>query len=101
YDFENDQYSVNKTASGVDVSEYNAAGAPVEGSAVAEYNEFGNPGAGSTVVEYGGGVTLRTMDAPLGGGGQYIKVGLRLDTSAGDFVLQQLNLYAKLGRLAT
>lgn len=101
YDFSNKQYSLGKAADGSAAAEYNAAGAVVSGSTLAEYNAFGSPGAGSTVVEYGGGVTLRTLDAALGGGGQYIKVGLRLNTEAGDFILQQINLYAKVGRLAT
>ena len=96
YDFSNNQYSLSKTATGSGVAEYNAAGANQ-----AEYNAFGSPGAGSTVVEYGGGVTLKTIDAPLRGGGQYIKIGLRLNTEAGDITLQQINLFAKIGRLAT
>jgi hypothetical protein len=101
YDFSNKQYVLAKAAEGSAVSEYNAYGAVVAGSTLAEYNAFGSPGSGSTVVEYGGGISLRTLDAPLGGGGQYIKIGLRLNTEAGSFVLQQINLYAKVGRLAT
>lgn len=101
YDFNNNTYSLDVAAAGTNLNEYNAFGAAVPGSSVVEYNAFGAPGSGSTVVEYGGGVTLRTLDAPLGGSGQYIKVGLRLNTEAGDFVLQQINLYAKIGRLAT
>ena len=94
YDFASNAYALNKIAQGSIVGEYNAWNAVVEGSVQAEY------GTGAD-FEYGGGVTLRTMDAPLGGGGQYIKVGLRLNTEAGDFVLQQINLYARVGRLAT
>jgi hypothetical protein len=107
YDFADDVYSLAKAATGTVVAEYNDAaadGGPAPGSTIAEYNlsaADGGPEAGSTIVEYGGGVVLRTLDAPLGGGGQYIKVGLRLDTSEGNFTLQQLNLYAKIGRLAT
>lgn len=101
YDFDSKQYSLGKRATGTAVAEYNESGAVVTGSTLAEYNEFNNPGSGSTVVEYGGGVTLRTLDAPLRGSGQYIKIGLHLNTEAGDFVLQQINLYAKIGRLST
>jgi hypothetical protein len=58
--------------------------------------------AGTDVSEWSGAATtLNTMDAPLGGSGQYIQVGIRLDTSSGEFSLQQINLFAKVGRLAT
>jgi len=97
YDFANDSWNLAKAAQGSAPAEYNTF---ASGNAV-EYNAFGAPGAGSTVVEYGGGVSLRTIDAPLGGGGQYIKVGVRLNTEAGEFVLQQINLFAKVGRIAS
>lgn len=51
--------------------------------------------------QWSGNIALRTIDVQSGGSGQYIKVGLRLDTNSGGFALQQLNLYAKLGRQAT
>lgn len=58
--------------------------------------------AGTDYAEWAASVQLSTIDAPMfGGGGQYIKIGLSLNTSAGDFILQQLNLYAKIGRHAT
>lgn len=58
--------------------------------------------AGTDVSEWSGAsTTLNTMDAPLGGSGQYIQVGIRLDTASGEFSLQQINLFAKVGRLAT
>jgi hypothetical protein len=104
YDFSEDSFSMDKIAQGSDSAEYNLStqdGGPVAGSTLREYNEWNNPGTGSTVAEYGGGVSLRTLDAPLGGGGQYIKIGLRCNTEAGSFVLQQINLFAKIGRLAT
>jgi hypothetical protein len=101
YDFSNDLYSLDITAQGTDTAEYNAHGAVVSGSAQAEYNAHGAATPGSEVAEYGGGVSLRTLSAPQKGSGQYIKVGLRLDNNSGGFVLQQINLYAKVGRLAT
>ena len=97
YDFQNNEFSINKSAQGTPASEYNAFGAVVSGSTQAEYAADGD----AESVEYGGGVTLVTLDAPLGGSGQYIKVGLRLSTEAGEFVLQQINLFAKVGRYAT
>ena len=58
--------------------------------------------AGTDYSQWSGAQTsLKTLDAPLGGSGQYIQVGLRLDTNAGEFSLQQLNVFAKVGRLAT
>lgn len=57
--------------------------------------------AGTDIAEWSGSIALRTIDAPGKGGGQYLKVGLSLDTNSGEFALQQFNLYAKLGRLAT
>ena len=50
--------------------------------------------------EYSGGVTIRTLAVPGSGSGQYIKVGVNLDTAAAQFALQQINLYAKIGRIA-
>jgi len=97
YDFSNDSWNLSKAASGSGSAEYNAFGAVVDGSVQAEYAAFGD----AESVEYGGGVTLQAIDAPLGGGGQYIKVGCRLSTEAGEFTLQQINLFAKVGRIAT
>jgi len=97
YDFGSNTYELAKAAQGTPAAEYNAYGAVVSGSTQAEYASFGD----AESVEYGGGVTLRTIDAPLGGSGQYIKVGVRLSTEAGAFVLQQINLFAKVGRIAT
>jgi len=57
--------------------------------------------AGTDIAEWSGSVTIKTLDAPLGGSGQYIKVGVSVNTSSGSFALQQLNLYAKVGRLST
>ena len=58
--------------------------------------------AGTDVSEWSGAATtLKTMDAPIGGSGQYIQVGIRVDTASGEFSLQQINLFAKVGRLAT
>jgi len=100
YDFSSNTYSVGVAAIGSPATEYNAYNAVVDGSAQGEYNAYGVP-LDSTVVEYGGGVALRTLEAPGQSGGQYIKIGLRLNNNSGSFVLQQINLFAKVGRIAT
>jgi len=51
--------------------------------------------------EFSGGVSLRAISAPGKGGGQYIKVGVHLDNAKGTFALQHINLFAKIGRIAT
>ena len=104
YDFKNDQYSFNVAASGGRAAQFGSA-------ATTKYAEYGASGSfdltdatavpGTDIAEYGGGVSLRTLDAPGSGGGQYVKIGLRLDNNSGDFVLQQINLFAKVGRIAT
>ena len=78
----------------------------------AEFNvsEFGtngsrNPASGDytpgvDVSEYSGSVSLQSLSVPGEGNGQYIKVGATLSTQASEFSLQQINLYAKIGRLA-
>ena len=91
YDFANDTYTLDKSAIAAGIAEY---GPQVTNGNTAEYSADNS-------YEYGGGVTLRTLDASLGGGGQYIKIGVRLNTNSGNFVLQQINLYAKVGRLAS
>jgi hypothetical protein len=50
--------------------------------------------------EFSGGITLRTMPIPASGGGQYIKVGVSMDTQDAAFALQQINIFAKVGRIA-
>lgn len=60
-----------------------------------------NAVAGVDIAEWGGGAAIRTIDVQPRSGGQYIKVGVNLNTNAGTFALQQINLYAKVGRLAT
>jgi len=97
YDFSTESYAFDVAASGSAASEYNAWNAVVDGSVQGEYAAFG----ASESIEYGGGVSLRTLDAPGRGSGQYVKIGLRLDNNSGNFVLQQINLFAKVGRIAT
>lgn len=83
------------------------------GTTGAQFNisEFTNSGAGigyklpavgaaSGETEFSGGITLRTQKVPTGGGGQYIRVGVTVDNNSGQFALQQLNLFARIGRIA-
>ena len=82
------------------------------GSAGTEFNvgEFGANGskdpsdgtltAGVDVSEYGGGLKLQVIPVPAQGSGQFIKVGVSYDTANANFALQQLTLFAKIGRIA-
>lgn len=49
--------------------------------------------------EWGGGLTLRIMKMPARITGQYFRVGVEADVD-GQFALQQLELFAKIGRVA-
>lgn len=98
YDFGLKEFTIQRAAAGGKVSEYNTA----EYGANGVYNvNDATAVAGTDVAEYSGAVQLRTMKVPGKGGGQYIRVGLRLDTNSGEFSLQQINLFAKVGRTAT
>jgi len=80
YDFNTVPTSVPAAAAGSVGAEYS----------VAEWNED----------EYSGGITIRSLSIPGQGSGQYIKVGANLDTASAQFALQQINLYARVGRIA-
>ncbi len=57
---------------------------------------------GTDIAEWSGNtLQLRTIDTPGNSGGQWVKTCLTLDTASGEFALQQINLYAKVGRIAT
>lgn len=98
YDFNNSAYNIQRPGSGGRVGEWGL----FEWGDNGVYN-INDPDAvaGTDVFEWAGSVQLRTIDAPGKSGGQYIKVGLRLDTNSGAFAMQQINLYAKIGRYAT
>lgn len=99
FDFGNRNSILNKTALGGASAQWGSAEWGSNG--VRDVNDTSLV-AGTDIAEWSGsGTTLRTMDAPLGGNGQYLQVGLRLDTASGEFALQQINLFAKVGRLAT
>lgn len=52
------------------------------------------------IMEWGGGASLQRFSVPATGSGQYIKIGINIPIDQDTFVLQQINLYAKIGRLA-
>jgi hypothetical protein len=52
------------------------------------------------IMEWGGGASLQRFSVPARGSGQFIKIGINVPIDQNTFVLQQLNLYAKIGRLA-
>lgn len=104
YDFGLKDFVLQNSASGGVVSEWNdfewSDGTDNDEGGVYDINDPSlTPGIDK--AEWSGSIALRTIDAPGKGSGQYIKVGLTLDTNSGEFALQQLNLYAKIGRQAT
>jgi hypothetical protein len=52
------------------------------------------------IMEWGGGVSLQRFSIPTSGYGQFIKIGVIVPIDQQTFGLQQMNLYAKIGRLA-
>lgn len=80
FDFENSFSSKTKSFTAGSGSEYG----------IGEYG----------IAEYSGGISLRTASVPMDGTGQYIRVGIQADIEGSVLALQQLNLYAKIGRLA-
>lgn len=49
---------------------------------------------------WSGGLSLRNVSAPASGTGRYIKVGAQALINNSAFAIQQINLFAKLGRMA-
>jgi hypothetical protein len=47
---------------------------------------------------YGGGLALRDGKAPASNTGEFIKLGVTITINGGQFALQQLDLFAKIGR---
>jgi len=52
------------------------------------------------LMEWGGGGGLQSFRVPASGYGQYVRIGVVVPISENTFSLQQMNLYAKIGRLA-
>lgn len=97
YDFGGETFRDTRSVAGGGSSEYSIAEFGTNGSK--DPSDSGLV-AGTDVAEYSGGIVLRTMRVPGAGSGQYIKVGISVDTNNANFALQQINLFAKIGRMA-
>jgi hypothetical protein len=98
YDFGTKAFSFSKTANRAQVIEWGQ----FEWGSNGKYDKDDSAAvAGTDYAEWGGGASIRTLDVQPKSGGQYIKVGVSVNTNSGTFALQQLNLYAKVGRIAT
>jgi hypothetical protein len=98
YDFNTKAKSYSVSVSGDAPSEFNIAEFTDSGSGIG-YKDPAQVSLGES--EFSGGIALRAVTIPGRGTGQYIKVGVTLDTSGGEFALQQINLFTKVGRIAT
>ena len=90
FDFGVNSYQITRAAAGGLASEFN----------IAEFSGFRIPADSEGIAEYSGGIALRVIPVPTRGTGQYIKVGVEVDTNNASFALQQLTLFAKIGRVA-
>lgn len=52
------------------------------------------------IDEWSGGVALRNISLPVSGSGQYFRLGAQATINGSAFAMQQVNLYAKIGRMA-
>ena len=98
YDFESTGKTIAVTATGGTAAEFNISEFSDSGSGIG----YKNPSA--TILEeseFTGGIALRTLQVPGAGAGQVLKLGCNLNTTAAAFALQQINLFAKIGRIAT
>ena len=98
YDFGASKFSFSRTAARANVIEW---GQFEWGSNGLYDKDDASATAGVDIAEWGGGAVVRTLDVSPQSGGQYIKVGIKLNTNSGTFSLQQINLFAKIGRIAT
>ncbi len=104
YDFGTSTFSVDKTATrarAIEWGQFEWSDGSANSSGGVWNTEDPTAVAGVDIAEWGGGASITTLDVAMKSGGQYIKVGLSLNTNAGTFALQQINLFAKVGRLAT
>ena len=96
YDFNTVSQTVTKTTVRIAGSEFNVSEFSGGGAGIG----YIDPALRLVETEFSGGVSLQTLTVPTTGGGQYIKVGCNLSTATSDFSLQQINLFAKIGRIA-
>ena len=104
YDYGLNSFTVPATAQGGRVGEWGtfewSDGTETTSGGVYNVND-GDAVAGTDIFEWAGSVNIRAIDFAGRGCGQYIKLGVSLGTNSGQIALQQINLYAKIGRLAT
>lgn len=76
-------------------NQFNSAIKSFQGSGTNEWNvmEWG-------LGEWSGGLSLRTLQIPMNGTGQYMRVGLQANILGSQVALQSMNLLTKIGRLA-
>lgn len=53
------------------------------------------------IDEWSGGLALRNVSLPVSGSGQYFRLGTQATINGSAFAMQQINLYAKIGRMAS
>ncbi len=80
FDFTSDFNSTVKNFTGVGTNEWNVM-------------EWG-------IGQWSGGLSLRTINIPMSGTGQYIRLGLQANINGSQVALQSMNLLVKVGRLA-
>lgn len=97
YDFGPQSVNKQRSATGGSASEYNIAEYGANGSRDPNDSDLT---AGVDVSEYSASIQLQTLKVPGAGGGQYIKIGVTVNNAGGQFSLQQVNLFAKIGRVA-
>jgi hypothetical protein len=98
YDFNTNAKSYAAAIVGESGAEFNVSEFTDSGAGIG-YKQPSNTALGES--EFSGGFALRTISIPGQGAGQYIKVGTTLDNASGPFALQQINLFTKVGRIAT
>jgi len=104
YDFGTRSYNFTKTAtrsSAIEWGQFEWSDGSADSAGGVWDKDNADLTAGVDRAEWGGGAIIKTMDVQPKGGGQYIKLGLSTNTNNGTFAIQQINLYAKVGRLAT
>jgi hypothetical protein len=96
FDFAGLSKSLIKDVTVAGIAEYNVSEYGTNGS-----SDPSNPNltAGVDVSEYGGGLRLRIIRIPMSGRGRYIQVGVTVTIDGSSFALQQLDVYAKAGRM--
>lgn len=70
---------------------------PVTFEGVSNFAEWGESEFG--IAEWGGGAALKSAKISGGGSGEYVKLGVQSTVNGGLIAVQQLDIFAKIGRL--